>query len=116
MRVNKLRLFGSWAIGSKVRRWLRGTQSVENRRFPKQFGKIHGIALAILGIVLLGIQTVYYMMPTTVISGPTAVAQTAHHAVNPLIGIVGLISLLAGVAIVATANRRDELDRNNAVK
>ena len=68
--MNKLRLFGSWAIGSKVRRWLRGTQSVENRRFPKQFGKIHGIALAILGIVLLGIQTVYYMMPTTVISGP----------------------------------------------
>ena len=55
-------------------------------------------------------------MPTNVISGPTAVAQTAHHAVNPLIGIVGLISLLAGVAIVATANRRDELDRNNAVK
>jgi hypothetical protein len=36
-----------------------------------QFGKIHGIALAILGIVLLGIQTVYYMMPTNVISGPT---------------------------------------------
>jgi hypothetical protein len=32
-----------------------------------QFGRIHGIALAILGIVLLGIQTVYYMMPTTVI-------------------------------------------------
>src|ERR1700730_15771037 len=82
---------------------------------PMQFGKIHGIALAIVGIVLVGIQTVYYMMPTNVISGPTAVAQTAHHAVNPLVGIVGLISLLGG-AIVATANRRDEPDRNNAVK
>jgi hypothetical protein len=81
-----------------------------------QFGRIHGIALAILGIVLLGIQTVYYMMPTNVISGPTAVSQTAHHAVNPLIGIVGLVSLLVGVAIVATANRRDEPDRKNAVK
>jgi hypothetical protein len=34
-----------------------------------QFGKTHGIAPAILGIVLLGIQTVYYMMPTNVISG-----------------------------------------------
>jgi hypothetical protein len=81
-----------------------------------QFGKIHGIALAILGLVLLGIQTVFYMMPTNVISGPTAVSQTAHHAVNPLIGIVGLISLIAGVAIVATAKRRDEPDRKNAVK
>ena len=50
-----------------------------------QFGRIHGIALAILGIVLLGVQTAYYMMPTNVISGPTGVSQTAHHAVNPLI-------------------------------
>jgi hypothetical protein len=81
-----------------------------------QFGRIHGIALTILGIVLLGIQSVYYMMPTNVISGPTAVSQTEHHAVNPLIGIVGLISLIAGVAIVATAKRRDEPDRKNAVK
>jgi hypothetical protein len=54
-----------------------------------QFGKIHGVALAILGIVLLGNQTVYYMTPTNVISGPTAVAQTAHHAVNPLITACG---------------------------
>jgi len=81
-----------------------------------QFGKIHGIAMAILGIVLLGIQTMYYMMPTKVISGPTAVSQTAHHAVNPLFGIVGLISLLVGVVIVLTASRRDEPDRKNAVK
>ena len=29
-----------------------------------QFGKIHGIALTILGIILLGIQTMYYVMPT----------------------------------------------------
>jgi hypothetical protein len=28
-----------------------------------QFGKTQGIALAALGIVLLGVQTVYYMMP-----------------------------------------------------
>jgi hypothetical protein len=59
-----------------------------------QFGRIHGIALAILGVVLLGIQTVYYMMPTNAISGPTAVSQTAHHAVNPIFGIVGLLCCL----------------------
>jgi hypothetical protein len=81
-----------------------------------QFGRIHGIALAILGIVLLGIQTMYYMMPTNVISGPTVVSRTTHHAVNPVFGIVGLISLLVGVAIVLTANRRDEPDRKNAIK
>jgi hypothetical protein len=81
-----------------------------------QFGRIHGISLAILGIVLLGIQTAYYMMPTKVISGPTAVSRTAHHTVNPLFGIVGLISLLVGAAIVLTASRRDEPDRKNAVK
>jgi len=81
-----------------------------------QFGRIHGIALAILGIVLLGIQTMYYMMPAHVISGPTRVSQTAHHTVNPLFGIFGLLSLLVGVAIIATANRRDEPDRKNAVK
>ena len=81
-----------------------------------QFGKIHGIALAILGIVLLGIQTVYYMMPTNAISGPTAVSRTAHHAVNPIFGIIGVISLVVGAAIIATASRRDEPDRKNAVK
>jgi uncharacterized protein YhhL (DUF1145 family) len=87
-----------------------------NSEVDMQFGRIHGIALAILGIALLGIQTMQYMMPTGVINGPTRVSQTAHHAVIPLFGIFGLLSLLVGVAIVATANRRDEPDRKNAVK
>ncbi len=81
-----------------------------------QFGKIHGIALAILGIILLGVQTAFYMMPTNAITDRTALSQTAHHAVNPLIGIIGLVLLLVGVAIIATASRRDEPDRKNAVK
>jgi hypothetical protein len=56
------------------------------------------------------------MMPTNVVSGPTGVSRTAHHAINPLFGLLGLISLLVGVAIVATASRCDEPDRKNAVK
>jgi hypothetical protein len=62
------------------------------------------------------VQTVYYMMPTNAIGGSTGVSQTPQHAVSPLFGIVGLISLLVGAAMVVTANRRDEPDRKNAVK
>jgi hypothetical protein len=52
------------------------------------------------------------MMPANVTRGQIAVSQTVH----PLIGIVGLLSLLVGVAIVATATRRDEPDSKHAVK
>jgi hypothetical protein len=41
---------------------------------------------------------------------------TAHHAFNPIFGIVGPLLQLVGAAIVATANRRGEPDRKNAVK
>jgi hypothetical protein len=81
-----------------------------------QFGKIHGFALIVLGIVLLGIQVVVYMTPTTIISGPTAAAQAEHHKVSPFVGLIGFVSLVAGAAGVATANRRDEPDRKNRVK
>ena len=81
-----------------------------------QFGKIQGLALVVLGIVLLGIQVVFYMTPTTVISGPTAASQAEHHKVSPFVGIIGLVSLVAGAAIIATANRRDEPNPENRVK
>jgi hypothetical protein len=81
-----------------------------------QFGKIQGIALAAIGIILVGIQTLFYMTPKNVIGGPTAISQMEHHAVSPLFGIVGLILLIVGAAIVATASRRDEPDRKNAVR
>jgi hypothetical protein len=58
----------------------------------------------------------HYMMPMNVISGPTAVSQTAHHAFNPIFRIVGPLLQLVGAAIVATANRRGEPDRKNTVK
>jgi hypothetical protein len=82
-----------------------------------QFGKIQGIALAVLGIILLGLQAMYYFTATPgTINGPTEVPQTAHHVLSPLFGIFGLISLVVGVGILLTASRRDEPSRRNAVK
>lgn len=81
-----------------------------------QFGKIQGIALGVLGIILLGVQAMYYLTPTATISGPTEVSRAAPHAISPLVGILGLIALIIGIAIVLTASRRDEPSRKNAVK
>jgi hypothetical protein len=81
-----------------------------------QFGKIHGFALIVLGIVLLGIQGVFYMTPTKVIGGPTAASQAEHHKVSAFVGLIGLVSVAAGAVIIATANRGDEPSRKNRVK
>ena len=39
-----------------------------------QFGKVYGFALAMLGVVLLGLQAWFYMAPNKVISGTTEAA------------------------------------------
>jgi len=41
--------------------------SRDSREVLMQFGKIHGLALAILGVVLLGLQAWFYMAPNKVI-------------------------------------------------
>ena len=63
-----------------------------------QFGKVHGLALAILGVVLLGLQAFFYMAPNKVISGTTEAATAkVERRTNPAAGILGVISLIAGV-------------------
>jgi hypothetical protein len=60
-----------------------------------QFGKIHGLALAILGVVLPS-----GTGPNKFISGiADAVTPKVEHRTNPAAGILGVISLIAAVSI-----------------
>jgi hypothetical protein len=73
-----------------------------------QFVKVHGLALAILGVVLLGLQIFFYMVPNKVISGTTeAATPKVEHGTNPAAGILGVISLIAGVGIFFTRRKAD---------
>jgi len=82
-----------------------------------QFGKIHGVALAVLGAILLGIQAMLYMTPKEVVSGPTesSIPQVEHKTI-PVAGILGIVALIAGIAIFATGRRADEPEAKQAVK
>ena len=82
-----------------------------------QFGKIHGVALAVLGVILLGIQAMLYVRPKEVDSGPSeSSTPKAEHKTSPVVGILGVLSLVAGAAVFATARRADEPESKNAVK
>lgn len=82
-----------------------------------QFGEVHRLALAILGVVLLGLQAFFYMAPNKVISGTTeAATPKVEHRTNPAAGILGVISLIAGVGIFVTRRKADEPEAKNAVR
>jgi hypothetical protein len=52
-----------------------------------QFGKMHGIALAVLGFILLGIQGMLYMPTGKVPTGALASSSPAvEHKTNPVAG------------------------------
>jgi hypothetical protein len=53
-----------------------------------QFGKIHGIALAVLGAILLGLQVMLYLMPTKVFRKPTESSMPkVEHRTIPVAGV-----------------------------
>jgi hypothetical protein len=82
-----------------------------------QFGRFHGIALAVLGVILLAIQAMLYMTPRQLVTRATEPSTPkVEHKTNPLPGILGLASLTAGVAIFVTKRRADEPEAKNAVK
>jgi hypothetical protein len=82
-----------------------------------QFGRISGIALILLGIVLCGLQAVLVVTPKKDRQASEATTTTnTEHRTTLLPGVVGAGSLLAGIAILATARRRDEPERKYAVK
>jgi hypothetical protein len=84
--------------------------------FLRQLGKIHGFALIVVGVILFGLQAMLYMTPKQVVTGPPESPTTkAGHETYPAPGILGLVCLTAGVAILVTRRRADELEARNAV-
>jgi hypothetical protein len=82
-----------------------------------QFGRFHGIALMTLGVMLLGLQTMLCMTTKQVVTGSPGFSTTKlEHETYPVPGILGLVSLMASVAIVATRWRAEEPEAKNAVK
>jgi Na+-transporting methylmalonyl-CoA/oxaloacetate decarboxylase gamma subunit len=89
-----------------------------------QFGRLHGIALAVLGLLLISVQVVFAFAGRTDInpaahpesSAVTAQQSQQSHHFGPLAGIIGAASLVTGLAIFATARRRDEPEPQHAVK
>lgn len=81
-----------------------------------QFGRIHGLALIILGVILIGFQfNLALSDKRDVSSEPGAAVQTRSNNFGPLAGIFGGVSLVAGIAVFATARRRDDPDAHHAV-
>ena len=80
-----------------------------------QFGRTFGIALVVLGIILCGLQAMLIVAPKKD-SQATEVTANAPRRTNPLPGIVGAGSLITGIALLATARRRDEPAPKYSVK
>ena len=80
-----------------------------------QFGRIYGIGLIVLGIVLLALQFVHYMTPPKEV-GPTQTetrpVKNTQHLTSSWPGFIGAGSLVAGIALFITARRRDDAIRN----
>jgi len=81
-----------------------------------QFGKVQGIALMVLGIILIGIQAMLAVPRTPAGAAGEAAPKTAETKTSIVPGIVGAISLIGGIAIFATARRTDEPPPKDAVK
>jgi uncharacterized membrane protein len=82
-----------------------------------QFGKIQGIALFVLGLILVLVQAVIAMRPQ---KDPGAAAQDGRQAVESNIsyapGVIGGIFLLGGIWVIFTSRRSDEPPAERAVK
>jgi len=81
-----------------------------------QFGRFHGVALITLGVMLLGLQTMLYMTTKQVVTGPPGFSTTKlERETYPVPGILGIASLMAGVAILASRRRADEPEAKTAL-
>jgi uncharacterized membrane protein len=77
------------------------------------FGKIQAIALVILGVFLLGVQSIAYMRPKEIRNpAPDSSIEQIEHKTNPIAGIAGIVSLAAGAAIFVLGRRADKRPRD----
>ena len=84
--------------------------------FLRELGKIHGFALIALSVMLFGLQVMLYMTPKQVVTGPLESPTTkVGHETYPAPGILGSMCLTAGVAILVTRRRADQLEAKSAV-
>ena len=81
-----------------------------------QFGRISGVALILLGILLCGLQFVQYVTPPKSPAAADPSMARPEHKTSALPGIMGVASLVVGVALFVTGRRRDEPDPKHAVK
>ena len=85
-----------------------------------QFGRIHGIALIVLGVILIGLQFNLALAnknaPPPPVAPSAVTVEQQPHRFGPLAGIVGVASLVGGIAVFATARRRDEPDAEHKVR
>jgi hypothetical protein len=80
-----------------------------------QFGKISGLGLIVLGILLCGLQGAQYVAH----QGPAPPDQSMtrpERKTSSLTGIVGAGSLVTGIVLFISARRKDEPDPKHAVK
>jgi hypothetical protein len=100
-----------------ARKWsLLVAKGREFAEFLQELGKIHGLALIALGVMLFGLQAMLYMTPKQVVTGPLESSSTkVGHETYPAPGIIGLVCLTAGVVILVTRRRGDEIEARNTV-
>jgi hypothetical protein len=81
-----------------------------------QFGRIHALALAILGFILFGVQATIFFSNRVATLNTNASPQVATHKTNPVPGILGSLSLIAAATIFVTRRRADEPKPEHAIR
>jgi hypothetical protein len=81
-----------------------------------QFGKITGVGLIVLGILLCGLQFMQYVTPPKSPAAADPLMARPEHKTSALPGLIGAACLVVGIVVLVTARRRDEPDPEHAVK
>jgi len=82
-----------------------------------QFGKVQGIALFVLGLILALVQAAISLSPRKEMESPARdTTPTVESKITYAPGIVGGLFLLGGIWIIYTSRRSDEPPAERAVK